>query len=225
MRATGLLFILLLRSEPLTSANEPPADAHFILVRDPWTNPPDTVRLDGSHPPENQTAKHIYRGGSKDLLSADSRKQERVPENTDTSDHRPSLLQLSGINHSLISIEMYSSKRPAQHYIMQSLRESRRDFLMNPTHGETCRIVLVMTHFPKVVMGCESPLMRGYQHQLIRDSAAESLICAERDASGLCERDDSGLTPVGSAGRRIAAKLASLQSIVKEETIEQKTET
>ncbi|KAL1265257.1 hypothetical protein QQF64_003284 [Cirrhinus molitorella] len=84
---------------------------------------------------------------------------------------------------------------------------------MNPTPGETCRIVLVMTHFPKVVMGCESPLMRGYQHQLIRDSAAESLICAERDASGLCERDDSGLTPVGSAGRRIAAKLASLQSI------------
>ncbi|RXN13698.1 hypothetical protein ROHU_028961 [Labeo rohita] len=102
------------------------------------------------------------------------------------------------------------------------MRESRRDFLVNPTHGETCRIVLVMTHFPKVVMGCESPLMRGYQHQFIRDSAAESLICADRDASDLCERDDSGPIPVGSAGRRIAAKLTSLQSIVKQETIEQR---
>ncbi|RXN13699.1 hypothetical protein ROHU_028962 [Labeo rohita] len=45
MRAAGLLFILLLRSEPLTSANEPPADARFLLIRDPWTDPPDTVRL------------------------------------------------------------------------------------------------------------------------------------------------------------------------------------
>lgn len=91
MRAAGLLFILLLRSEPLTSANEPPADARFLLIRDPWTDPPDTVRLDGSRPPENQTAKHIYRGGSKELLSADGRKQETAPENTFTSNYRPSI--------------------------------------------------------------------------------------------------------------------------------------
>lgn len=73
-----------------------------------------------------------------------------------------------------------------------------------------------MTHFPKVLMGYESPLMRGYQHQLKRDSA-EPLICADRDALGLDEREESGPTPVGSAARRITAKLSLVQSIVKGE--------
>ncbi|KAF4107829.1 hypothetical protein G5714_012193 [Onychostoma macrolepis] len=41
---------------------------------------------------------------------------------------------------------------------------------VNPTHGETHRTVLLMTHFPTALMGCESPLMRGHQHQLMRDS-------------------------------------------------------
>lgn len=58
--------------------------------------------------------------------------------------------------------------------------------------------------------------MRGYQHQLKRDSA-EPLICADRDALGLDEREESGPTPVGSAARRITAKLSLVQSIVKGE--------
>lgn len=58
-----------------------------------------------------------------------------------------------------------------------------------------------MTHFPKVLIGCESPLMRGYQHQLKRDSA-EPLICADRDALGLDEREESGPTQLPAGSRQ-----------------------
>ncbi len=96
-----------------------------------------------------------------------------------------------------------------RHDPMLSWRPSRTSPTIRARNTQrTLRTVLLMTHFPTALMGCESPLMRGHPWL--------------RDASGFCERDDGGLIPVGSAGRRIAAKLTLLQLIVKGETVEQR---
>lgn len=64
--------------------------------------------------------------------------------------------------------------------VMKSQKNISHDQREEPdvkhTHAETCRTVLVMIHFAKLVLGCKSPG--------IGDSTAERLICASRDASG-----------------------------------------